>query len=407
MSSQLKKIAVVGGGILGLVSALSLARKGFRVCVFESQDEPWRGASSSGEGKIHLGLVYPLGDFGTRDFLLQGALMFSDYIDSICKSNIDWGRMVSGRFTNVVMSDSLLSDTEIEDFYYLQNQHFLNVSKVYGKKYLGRDIAALYEPQGFKHPIMERPAYKTEERAINPLSLREVIINELGNCSSVELLTNHSVESLTNCVGGVSVEVNSVNGITKHIFDAVVNCAWENRARFINESRLPEFNLRYKTGISISRDIVDLERCDTVTMVNGPYGDIVVHRNHIYISWYPLARLRFESSSFPSDEMKLAVADALGDEALVRSQIEVFQDFGFLGKVGSVKPPQVKLSGGYILGEGTLDIDSEFSGLHSRPDRGVIRDGGIFSPMNYKFTTAPLMASRATEAIVEYLEERS
>ncbi|WP_309714163.1 FAD-dependent oxidoreductase, partial [Pseudolysinimonas sp.] len=51
-------VAVVGGGIVGTLSALLLARHGHRVDLYEREAELWSGASAVNEGKVHLGAVY-------------------------------------------------------------------------------------------------------------------------------------------------------------------------------------------------------------------------------------------------------------------------------------------------------------------------------------------------------------
>ena len=51
-------IAILGGGMLGLCTALELARRGRRSTVFEAASTALCGASRWSEGKIHLGFVY-------------------------------------------------------------------------------------------------------------------------------------------------------------------------------------------------------------------------------------------------------------------------------------------------------------------------------------------------------------
>ena len=54
-------VAVVGGGVVGLASALALAEDGASVCVLEREARAGHGTSTRNSGVIHAGLYYPAG----------------------------------------------------------------------------------------------------------------------------------------------------------------------------------------------------------------------------------------------------------------------------------------------------------------------------------------------------------
>ena len=51
-------VAVLGAGIMGVTTAMFLARKGVHVTLIDAAARPFDGASRWNEGKIHLGHLY-------------------------------------------------------------------------------------------------------------------------------------------------------------------------------------------------------------------------------------------------------------------------------------------------------------------------------------------------------------
>jgi L-2-hydroxyglutarate oxidase LhgO len=59
-------VAVIGGGVTGLASALALAQRGASVCILEREGRTGRATSTHNSGVIHAGIYYPQGSLKAR-----------------------------------------------------------------------------------------------------------------------------------------------------------------------------------------------------------------------------------------------------------------------------------------------------------------------------------------------------
>src|SRR6478736_5456264 len=58
-------VVVIGAGVIGLASAMTIAERGRSVCVLERRTRPGMETSTHNSGVIHAGLYYPAGTLKT------------------------------------------------------------------------------------------------------------------------------------------------------------------------------------------------------------------------------------------------------------------------------------------------------------------------------------------------------
>jgi hypothetical protein len=391
MNKAGKPVAVIGSGILGTLAALLLARSGRQVLLFEASDGILGGASVAGEAKVHLGPVYALGDPPTQRSMIQGAFAFQPIIEAALGSAIDWDRLASEPFSYVVMPDSLVSPDYLAARYALINQLLSDtVASGGGSSYLARSISIGIETEWRTHPVNGLPMFPSEERAVDNVLLAGLLRQAVFANPKIEVRTGARVIRTEEGPGGATLLCRASDGeFAAGPFDAVLNCAWEDRAGIVLRSghSFPiTTNYRIKQGIHFRT----ARSFNPVTLVQGPFGDVVDYGKRGYASWYPECRIRQEVGKVPSPQFEsdLSVFGPTPDS--IEASLAPFRRLALI-------PEDTEVTGfslGAILGEGLTDIADIGSGLHSRNGDRILVNGSIITSLNYKFTTAPLAAQR-------------
>ncbi len=137
-------VAVVGGGVTGLASALALANRGASVCLLEREARPGRATSTHNSGVIHAGLYYPTGSLTARLCVVG-----RDRLYEFCSTH----RVPHARCGKLVVA---ASEHEVADLERLRQQShangvtsvtFVDADFIKAKEPNVRAVAALWSPE--------------------------------------------------------------------------------------------------------------------------------------------------------------------------------------------------------------------------------------------------------------------
>jgi glycine/D-amino acid oxidase-like deaminating enzyme len=372
---------VIGSGLLGCLTALLAARDGIAVDLFERDESLFAGASANNEGKVHLGATFAMADERTHRVMLEAGLRFAEIVDTAVGTALDWDALTGAPFDYLVMPGSLLDADELAGAYGRINDLVDPRSS-----YLGRDIGAVINARARPHELTGMPSFRSEERSVEVRKLRQIVVSAVTEHPLITTATGARVDALR--VAGSGVDVIMPDRVER--VDAAVNCAWEGAAALL-PTPPPPLNYRVKAAARVE----PWPGAPTVTLVQGPFGDVVEHTDYVYISWYPTGRLAHESGVSPSQSALDALADAWSRTDLADAQARALQRWGLIPDPVTVQ----EVAAGFILGAGDIDIDHRTSLLHQRAEFGVRRDGVIFTPSNFKLTSAPLAARMAVASV--------
>lgn len=86
---QRKNIAVIGGGVFGILSALEIAKKGYEVHIFEKNKDILLEASLVNQCRIHMGYHYPRDKETARATLNAKDLFCKTFPEAVVKKNFE------------------------------------------------------------------------------------------------------------------------------------------------------------------------------------------------------------------------------------------------------------------------------------------------------------------------------
>lgn len=386
-------VLVVGGGILGCLTALHCARQGLSTLLIDREPQLWSRASLHNEGKVHLGLVYAAGSAATRHAMLRDAVAFAPQVDAALGTRVDWAAVTTDTFHYVVMPTSLLGVDALAAVYRDLNEAYIALG---APAYLGERLDVLAELAPAVDDASGLPSFPTRERAVDPIALRALVVDAIERDPLITTEVGRHAETMTSFDAHVETSIRGDEHPGLVTSSVAIDCRWESQGVGIRGYVGAPRNLRVKAALRART----AETLRTRTLVAGPFGDVVQHRDYSYLSWYPVARVHHEFGAEPSPAAHAALQEAT-TERVMRGQLAALAAGGWIPDDLEV----IDAVAGFIVGEGQRDIDDPRSSLHDRAGAGVVAHGRVLLPQSLKFTSAPAAAAQ-TARVAQSLRGR-
>jgi len=402
------RIAILGGGGVGVCAALEIASRGHSVDIYEQESEPIMRASRVNEGKIHQGFLYA-NDSSKRTvrLLAEGALNFasclSRWLDIATEPLIP-----STPFVYAVHANTMVDIETVR-------RHFADCCSIIselqessGLLYLGQKEPASYrelsrhEIESILDPVHFAGAFITSELAIDPRPVATRLRAAILDAPRVTFIGGSRVERVRRRKSGSFVVTFDNDGPQEAgPYDQVVNALWEGRLavdRSMGIEPRQSWIFRHKFGSRVS---IPLQPHDlpSVTMVLGPFGDIVnFGANGLYLSWYPFGMVDTNFDIRPPDRW-LQIDEPARLDVFHRS-LEKWKSF--CPKLRELDYPRDRIdpSSGVIFAWGGTDIDDPNSRLHSRYEIGIHSVDGYHSVNSGKYTMVPYLGFKTAERVL-------
>ena len=403
-----RRVAVLGGGLMGCCTALVLARRGAHVTLFERAEQLVSRTSVHNEGKIHFGYVYA-GDssLATARMMVRGALLFAPFLKEylgLLPEHI----ALSSPHVYLVHNDSQRSLDYISGYFAAVHTLIEEASDGGKKDYFGADLRqaprkwSAAEIAAVFNPATAIAAFDTEELAIDPYALAQAFRDGIAATPAIEVRLRRTVQSVGEAGGHLRIVSDGPEGLERDDYDHVVNALWDGRLAIdatlgIRPKRPWLYRFRYGLRFQ-SRDVFKIPLA--LTMVHGPFGGIVCYSNGaMYMAWYPACRIGSSNSLVPPDWPTHAV-EPLRSRIIQDTIVSLAAIVPVLGAVNPDTFADASVVGGNIFAWGSTDTDDPASDLHQRHDLGVMSVGNFHSVDPGKLSLTPYFAEICADRIV-------
>ncbi len=402
---KVRKVAILGGGIMGCSLAIELARRGIGSVVFEAAPDVLSGASRWNEGKIHLGYMYSADtSLQTAKKILPGGLVFRPIIESLIETPIgDHVTQADDVFLchtgSVVPADGMAAHFRKIDALVAEHpdaHSYPGPLRAAGARQLSSD--ELRELTG--SPLITA-GFRVPERSVATGWVADRLAASVHANRLVELRTACTV---TGVEPGSGIDADDrwhvlAGSRREGPFDCVINALWSGRLAIDHGAGVaapPQWSHRYRLALFLKT--ARPTSIASALVAVGPYGDIKNYNGtDLYLSWYPVG-LMLESHALkppdvpsPSAAEKAAIA-----ERMLQSLGSVFPAVGALSR----NIAELTVAGGWVYAAASGSLSDPNASIHGRKDFGIQRRGTYLSVDTGKYSTAPWLARTLVNEII-------
>lgn len=368
------RIAVLGGGIMGVSLAVRLARRGVAVTLFEREHALLQGASRFNEGKIHLGCLYSAsGGLETARRVLTGGLRFFDLVEDLLEQRIGhW--IAPGADHYLVHRNSVVGADQVAA--YMRAIAELVDTHPDRDRYPGapqradfRRIALGDVPAALGAPITA--CLRVPERSVATQPLADALTRRAEEQPGLAILTGTTVLSAD--LNGPRAAVRTDQGRFDG-FDYVVNALWQGRPQ-VDKASIgrcdPEPHHRYRVSLFLEGG--PDPGLPSAVVAAGPFGDVKNYGGgRCYLSWYPAGLIAEQAAVAPPDA---ATPRGREPDFISKTIVDGLASClpGLRGLDLSAWKTQV--AGGWVYAQGRGSLDDPSASLHRRDLMGVFTEG--------------------------------
>jgi len=399
-----RRVAVLGGGILGICTALELTKRGEKVVLVEGGDDLMQGASRWNEGKIHLGYLYA-GDptLGTARRLIPGGLAFASLVERHIGQSLDPFQTEDDVFLvhrdSIVDSDSFAAyASRVAELVREAaatggaERYLSDVSRSSVRRFSRGDLTRLTPSESVV------AGFRVNERSISTQPVADLLVGAIRAEPRVEVCTGARIDAVRR-LGDSRLElvVRHREPVSLGAFDVVVNALWEGRPAVdasLGIHPVAPWSHRFRAAVFAKAQGTALE---SGVLCTGPFGDIKRYADgRLYLSWYR-AGLIAEGNDIepPRNRSELTPERA----ARVRTETLAGLAEYFPGVSQLPDDERLEVHGGWVFAIGDGSLADRSSTLHQRDKFAITSDRGYISVDTAKYSIAPWLAERVARIV--------
>ena len=393
--------------MLGVCTALMLARRGKRVTLIDGADALLDGASRWNEGKIHLGFLYAADPtLRTAVKLIPGGLAFRSLVEGLVERPIDG--YTTSEDVCLVHRESVV-DAETTIAYARRNLALIRdaATATGASRYVGdladaeiRALSSSELSQATSSPDVVG-GFHVPERSISTVAIADLLCDAVRAEPRIETRTGTTVTGVhrrDDCRYDILTAPAAAHDLGT--FDTVVNALWEGRPAIDASLGIhppAPWSHRFRAGLFAHAPDATLRN---VVLITGPFGDMKRYADgRVYLSWYPVGLLA------QGHELEPPRGDATVD-ADRRGRIRDGTLDGLAPYFPAVRSlagtsHQLDVRGGWVYALGQGSIGDRTSTLHARDRFNMTIDRGYISVDTAKYSLAPWLAAQVSDLIAE------